>query len=120
MPERILAKAGDAARRKTGSPMRSRDGDDRLDFRADGVRLLVPGAIVVGLRAREELRVDAAGTVADQVKTLDAVERLDDLLELAQERPLPVAETVRWKRRHRDDRDRTLQPLFEERAEDRA
>src|SRR5690349_17113771 len=28
MPERILEKAGDAAIRQTGSPMRSRDGDD--------------------------------------------------------------------------------------------
>jgi hypothetical protein len=68
--KRVLSPAGEPAIGQPRPVVRGRDRYDRRDLLADGVRLLVPGVAVKGLRAGEKLGIDAARAVADQVRGL--------------------------------------------------
>src|SRR5205823_9481772 len=94
MPQRVLAPTGEPAVGQPGPVVRGRDRHDGLDLLADGVRLLVPGVAVEGLRAGEKLGIDTARAVADEVDALDARELLTNAREVLKERSLPMTEAV--------------------------
>src|SRR6266404_1625676 len=118
MHERVLAPAGEPAVSQSGPIVRRRDRDDGLNPLADGVRLLVPGVAVEGLRAGEKLGIDAARAVADQVEALDTRELLTDACEVLEEAILSIAEAIGRQRRDRDDGDGMPQGFLQQPPQD--